>query len=61
MTSKRSGEGVRLKWTHADGGGVKPHVGVHPEIKTRVHWRHPVFFSCKEVGVFLPEFRLWTE
>jgi len=22
------------------------------KIKIRVCWRHPVFFSCKEVGVF---------
>src|SRR6218665_1418615 len=22
------------------------------KIKIRVHWRHTVFFSCKEVGVF---------
>ena len=26
------GEGVRLRWTHVDGGeGVKPHVDVHTE------------------------------
>ena len=24
-------EGVRLRWTHVDGGGVKPHVDVHIE------------------------------
>ena len=30
MTSTRSGEGVRLRWTHVD-GGVQPHVDVHTE------------------------------
>jgi len=25
------GKGVRLRWTHVDGGGVKPHVDVHTE------------------------------
>ena len=24
-------EGVRLRWTHVDRGGVKPHVDVHTE------------------------------
>ena len=24
-------EGVRLRWTHVDGGGVQPHVDVHTE------------------------------
>ena len=24
-------EWVRLRWTHVDGGGVKPHVDVHTE------------------------------
>ena len=28
--------------------------------KIRAHWRHPVFFSCKDVGFFGQEFRLWT-
>ena len=36
------------KWT---GEGVTPHVDVHTE--------NAVFFSCKEVGIFLPEFCLW--
>src|SRR6218665_3036690 len=32
MTSTRRGEGVRLRWTHVDGGrGVQPHVDVHTE------------------------------
>jgi len=29
--------------------------------KLRAYWRHPVFFSCKEVGVFGPEFHFWME
>src|SRR6218665_1588731 len=30
MTFTRRGEGVRLRWTHVDGGrGVQPHVDVH--------------------------------
>ena len=32
MTSTWRGEGVRLRWTHVDGGrGVQPHVDVHTE------------------------------
>jgi len=32
------------------------------KIKIRVHWCHPVFFLCKEVGVFfLSEFSLCME
>ena len=34
-------------------GGVGPAPCGRPQkIKIRVHWRHTVFFSCKEVGVF---------
>jgi len=43
----RTGERVSYMWTSTQ--------------KIWAHWRHPVFFSCKEVGIFLPEFRLWTE
>ena len=53
MTSTWRGEGVRLRWTHVDEGrGVKPHEDYTLKIKIRVHWRHTVFFSCKEVFVF---------
>ena len=46
------GRGVRLRWTHVDGvGGSSPMWMSTQKIKIRVHWRHPVFFSCKEVGV----------
>jgi len=32
MTSTQRGEGVRLGWTHVDGGGgSSPHVDVHTE------------------------------
>jgi len=58
MTSTRRG-GARLRWTHADGVGVS---SMWTSIqKIRAHWRHPVFFSCKEVSIFGPEFCLWTE
>jgi len=54
--------GVRLRWTHVDeGGGSSPMWTSTQKIKIRVHQRHTVFFSCKEVGIFLPEFRLCTE
>ena len=47
------GEGVRLRWTHVDGGGVQLYVDASTQkIKIRAHWHHPVFFSCKEFAVF---------
>jgi len=49
------GERVRLRWTHVDGGrGSSPMWTSTQKIKHtyRVHWCHPVFFSCKEVSVF---------
>ena len=51
MTSTR--RGVRLRWAHVDGGrwGPAPCGRPHRKLKL-VHWRHTVFFSCKEVGVF---------
>jgi len=53
MASTRRGEGVRLRWTHVDGWrGSSPMWTSTQKIKIRVHWRHPLFFSCKEVGVF---------
>src|SRR6218665_2593560 len=53
MTSTRRGEEVRLRWTHVDGGrGSSPMWTSTQKIKIRVHRRHTVFFSCKEVGVF---------
>ena|SRR6218665_2438322 len=53
MTSTRRGRGVRLRWTHVDGGrGSSPMWTSTHKLKIRVHWRHTVFFSCKEVGIF---------
>ena len=52
MTSTRRG-GVRLRWTHADRGGVSP-IWTSTQ-KIRAHSRHPVFFSCKDVGVVLEQ------
>src|SRR6218665_1353325 len=62
MTSKWREEGVRFRKMHVDGGSPAP-CGCPMQndpmqtstqkIKIRVHWRHTVFFSCKEVGVFL--------
>ena len=50
MTSTRRGSGSSERiWT--GGGRVTPMST--QKIKIRVHWHHPVFFSCKEVGVFL--------
>src|SRR6218665_2613203 len=53
MTSTRRGEGIRLRWTHVDGGrGFSPMWTSTQKIKIRAHRCHTVFFSCKEVGVF---------
>jgi len=41
---------VRLRWMHADGERVNSMLTSTQKI--RAHWRHPVFFSCKEVGGF---------
>src|SRR6218665_3559038 len=43
-------EGVRLRWTGE--GWSSPMWTSTQKIKIRVHSRHTVFFSCKEVGVF---------
>ena len=50
----------KLSCMPANGEGrSERHVDVHTEIKA--HVRHPVFFSCKEVGVLLPEFCTYKE
>jgi len=52
MTSTRRGRGsgpCGRMWT---GGGGSPMWTSTQKIKIRVHWRHTVFFSWKEVGVF---------
>jgi len=42
--------GVRFRWTNADGERVSSMWTSTQKIWT--HWHHPVFFSCKEVGIF---------
>ena len=42
-----------MTYTRRDGGRGSSSMWTSTQkIKIRVHWRHPVFFSCKEVGVF---------
>ena len=54
----RPHEGGGLRWTHVDGGrGSSPMWTSTQKIKIRVHWRHTLFFSCKEVGVLFT--RIW--
>jgi len=48
MTSTRMGSG-----SGGRGRGSNPMWTSTQKIKIRVHRRHPVFFSCTEVGVFL--------
>jgi len=45
------GEGFWLRWTPVDWRGVRAMWTSTQKI--RAYWRHPVFFSCKEVGGFL--------
>ena len=56
------GRGIRLRWTHVDGGGEGPaHVDVHRKLKLE---STDVILSsshAKKLTSFLPEFRLWTE
>jgi len=63
MTSIRRGREIRLRWMHLERWRGSSHMWMSTqEIKIRVHLRHPVFFSYKEIGIFLkPEFGLWTE
>jgi len=50
MTTTQRGGGGQA---HVDGGrGSSPMWTSTQKIKIRVHWHHPVFFSCKEVGLF---------
>jgi len=44
--------GVRVRWTHVDGWGVGDqfHLDVHR--RNFASMIHPLFFSCKEIGVF---------
>ena len=52
MTSTRRGSGSGGRMWTGGGGGSSPMWTSTQKIKLKVHWRHTVFFSCKEVGVF---------
>jgi len=54
MTSTRRGEREVKAQVDAcgRGRGLSPMWTSTQKMKIRVHWRYPVFFSCKEVGVF---------
>jgi len=43
---------IHLWRPHGGGGGSSPMWKSTQKIKIRVQWRHIVFFSCKEVGIF---------
>jgi len=52
------GEGVRLRWTHEDGGGGSSPMWMSTQkIKIRVLSSS----RAKKLVYFLPEFHLWTE
>src|SRR6218665_1887647 len=63
MTSTRRGEGVRLRWTHVDGGRGGPAPCGRPHIKLKLESIDVILSSshAKKLASFLPEFRLWTE
>ena len=52
MTSTRRGRGQ----AQVDGEGSSPMWTSAQKINIRDHWRHPAFFSCKEIGVFYQNF-----
>jgi len=61
MTSIR--RGVRLRWTHVNGGGGQAPCG-RPHRKLKFESTDVILSSSHEkklVYFFLPEFRLWTE
>src|SRR6218665_879769 len=62
MTSTRRGEGVRLRWTHVDGGGGQAPCG-RSHRKLKLESIDVILSSshAKKLASFLPEFRLWTE
>ena len=57
------GEGIRLRWTHVDGGGGGPAPCGHPHRKLKLESTDGILSSshAKKLASFLPEFRLWTE
>ena len=62
MTSTRRGEGVRLRWTHVDGGESPGPCG-RPHRKFKLESTNVILSSshAKKLASFIPEFRLWTE
>ena len=48
----RVGEGVRLRWTHVDGGGSSPMWTFTQKIKIRVHWHRKL--KLESTDVILP-------
>src|SRR6218665_896756 len=54
--------GVRLGWTHVDGGGGPAPCG-RPHRKLKLESTDVILSSshAKKLASFLPEFRLWTE
>ena len=62
MTSKRRGEGVRLRWTHVDGGRGPGPCG-RPHKKLKLESTYVVLSSshAKKLASFLSEFCLWME
>src|SRR6218665_3140841 len=53
------GEGVRLRWTHMDGGGPAP-CGC-PHRKLKLESTDVILSHAKKLASFLPEFRRWRE
>src|SRR6218665_238751 len=62
MTSTRRGRGVRLGWTHVDGGGGPAPCG-RPHRKLKLESTDVILPSshAKKLASFLSEFRFWTE
>jgi len=56
------GGGVRLRWTHVEGGRGSSPCG-RPHRKLKLESTDVVLSSshAKKLASFLPEFRLWTE
>jgi len=65
MTSTRMGgrEGVRLRWTHVDGGGGSQAPCGRPRSKLKLESTDVMLSSshAKKLASFLPEFRLWMD
>src|SRR6218665_4006656 len=57
------GRGIRLRWTHVDGGRGDPSPCGRPHRKLKLESTDVIMSSshAKKLASFLPEFRLWTE